>query len=251
MLHLGQQACDGRRSWTTLAEDPEAAQATSTSLEGVVLQQGGGDLGDDVGPDLLVNHLEDLAQQKRLQNALREYLDQFVNGRRITFIYIVHKSRYHLSLIVLELDRKSCCAPRLGRARPPTPPLFPLAMSDQQGRHSSASAERRRPSEPWQEHPALPFGDVTRCGSGRSLALPQRLALPSPGARTNFQESSSRAKERHRHPLRGKKGIVFALVFDGGERAVTRADERVLRQGEQLLRIVPKSFLVIVRGASH
>jgi len=37
---------------------------------------------------------------------------------------------------------------RLGRARLPTPPLLPLATSGSQGRHSSASAERRRPPEP-------------------------------------------------------------------------------------------------------
>ena len=38
-----------------------------------------------------------------------------------------------------------------GRARLPTSPRSPFATSGQQGRHSSASAERRRPPEPWEE----------------------------------------------------------------------------------------------------
>jgi DNA-binding GntR family transcriptional regulator len=49
----------------------------------------------------------------------------------------------HLSIAGAEL-----VAPPTGKARLPTPRLFPLATSGQQGRHSSASAERRRASEP-------------------------------------------------------------------------------------------------------
>jgi hypothetical protein len=53
-----------------------------------------------------------------------------------------------------------------------------------------------------------------------------------------------------RHSLREKR-IVDKLVGDCGQGSVSGADQSVFRERKQLFFVVPESFLVFVRRASH
>ena len=85
---------------------------------------------------------------------------------------------------------------------------------------------------------------------GNSSIDSSRLLVPAAGDdRRNSENLASRSKRSGTLP--SKKGVMLAFVFDRGKRPMTRTDQRVVWQRKQLLRVIPKSFLVIVRGASH